>query len=489
MIVQFCTTTKRTNSTLQPTMTASYDCTLKEGCSVVNPIIILNRKIIGHSYNYAYIADFGRYYWIRNIVYENARMFFFLECDPLASYKTEIGSSSVYVTRSASDYNGYIVDNMYPLTNEIEVDREVLASLSIVSVGRCYVVTIVGNDAENGTQEGLHYYGFTPAGLDSFFKQLLSTTYTDQIVDRVWGQLNENLKLLVDPLQYISCVKMYPFTLNYPADPGQPVKPGELSTKTIPVGFGTISCECAEWGNGFRTPVILDTPFSIKNHPQIARGAYLNGSQFTDCKFYTPFGVFDVDVLALAQAEDSRRIQLSVDITTGTGRLQVYARDTNDYYAYPWIGNSVIDCIGSFGVDVPVSQIVAGGMDYLGGLSGALGSMGSALTGNYVGAVTGFIGSTVGMIGQGVANSIPKAHTTGQKGSDMNFSRDITAEYVWRIVVDDDNTQHGKPLCEVRQINTLSGFLMAEKPDIAISGTREEADKINAELTTGIFYE
>lgn len=488
MIVQFGTTSKRVNSTEQPTMTASYNCVLKEGCSIINPVIIIDRKVVGHSYNTAYIADFGRYYWIRDIVYENARQYFYLECDVLASFKTAIGSSSVYVTRSASDYNGYIVDNMYPLTNEVSMKRNILVSLSRASKGRSYVVTIVGNDATNGVNEqGLHYYGFTPTGLDNFFKQLLSTTYTDQIVDTVWGQLNQNLKLLVDPLQYVACVKMYPFDLVYQT-PGQPLKPGEISTKTIPIGFGTITCDCAEWGEGFRDVNIATSSFSITHHPQIARGEYLDGSQFTDCKMYTPLGVFDLDILSLSQATDSCQIKFDADITTGIGRLQVFARDTS-YLVDPWDGNTVIDAIGSVGVDVPVSQIIAGGMDYLGGLSGMLGSLGTALTGNYVGAVSGFIGSTVGMIGQGVANSIPKAHTTGQKGSEMNLSRSITIQYLWHIVVDDDNVQHGRPLCEVKQISALSGFLMAEKPDVSITGTREEADRINAYLESGIFYE
>lgn len=481
MIVQFGTTSKRVNSTEIPTMTASYNCTLKEGCSVISPVIIIDRKVVGHSYNTAYIADFGRYYWIRDIVYENARQYFYLECDVLASYKSAIGGSSVYVTRSASDYNGYIVDNMYPVTNEVSVALDRLKTFDAITAGVTYVVTIVGNDAVNSPSNGsgLRYFGFQPAGFTNFIAYILSKQYADEVVGQIWNNLNENLKLMIDPLQYIASVKAYPYEISN----------NDLQTIEIPIGYTSVAASCVEYNPiGSWSKDLASGSITVQHHPQIARGEYLDGPQFTDCKLYTPLGVFDIDPTAMTQAADSVGYKLTADITTGLGRLTVNAWDTTTLVV-PRVGNTLVDAMGSIGIDVPVSQIVSGGVDYLGGLSSMLGAGVSAVAGNYVGAASGFIGSAVGMIGQGIANSIPKAHTTGQKGSRVNLTRNIVLEYVWHIVVDDDNTQHGRPLCEVKQISTLSGFLMAEKPDIAISGTREEADQINQYLTTGIFYE
>ena len=478
MIVQFGTTSKKVNSTEIPTMTASYNCVLKEGCSIISPVIIIDRKIVGHSYNTAYIADFGRYYWIRDIVYENARQFFYLECDVLATYKSTIGSSTQYVTRSASKYNGYIVDNMYPVTNEISKTRNQMDTLDIVSKGAMFVVTVIGNDAINSTAGGLRYYGFANlSDFSNFIKAILGKNYADEVVGQVWNNLNENLKLLIDPLQYIASVKVYPYTLT------------GTSSQNIPIGYVNVTATCKEFSPTSEWLIKISSgTITVQHHPQIARGEYLDGPQFTDCKVYTPLGIFDVDPTAMSQAVSAVTYELDADITTGTGRFRLRARDSGALVV-PIICNTLVDAIGSIGVDLPVSQIISGGVDYLGGLSGMLGSMGSALTGNYIGAVSGFVGSGLGMIGQGVANSIPKAHTTGQKGSNINLTRNLAIEYVWRLVVDDDNTNHGRPLCEDVQISTLSGYLMVESPHVSISGTREEADQVNAYLQNGIFYE
>ena len=62
-------------------------------------------------------------------------------------------------------------------------------------------------------------------------------------------------------------------------------------------------------------------------------------------------------------------------------------------------------------------------------------------------------------------------------------------EYVWKYVTDDDNTDHGKPLCAVRQLSTLSGYQMILEPHIHTTGTASEDDQINAFLAGGYFYE
>ena len=51
-------TTKKHNSTEVPTMSGSgvktLSCMLKEGSSIINPVLIFERANVGHTYNYVY---------------------------------------------------------------------------------------------------------------------------------------------------------------------------------------------------------------------------------------------------------------------------------------------------------------------------------------------------------------------------------------------------------------------------------------------------
>lgn len=117
--VNLLTFKKRPNSTKVPTAAqiaagASYGCTLLESTSLMNPTFKLSIGSNPIDYNYCYVADFHRYYFVRDITSDNNFWYISCEIDPLASHKSEILSGSHYVLRSASNYDEYIVDNVYP---------------------------------------------------------------------------------------------------------------------------------------------------------------------------------------------------------------------------------------------------------------------------------------------------------------------------------------------------------------------------------------
>lgn len=85
---------------------------LERACDIVNPMIMLEYDATLATKNYAYIADFGRYYFISNIVFDDETMIIYLHCDVLMSFRADILSSVARVVRSASNYDEMIVDNM-----------------------------------------------------------------------------------------------------------------------------------------------------------------------------------------------------------------------------------------------------------------------------------------------------------------------------------------------------------------------------------------
>ncbi len=121
MNVYLTNTTKKHNSTAVPTFAGSaIPCMLKEGSSIIDPVLIFERANVGHTYNYVSIPDFGRYYFVNDIVYDGARIYYHCSVDVLASFKSTIGASSAYVLRAAGASNGNIIDQYYPVSTRID---------------------------------------------------------------------------------------------------------------------------------------------------------------------------------------------------------------------------------------------------------------------------------------------------------------------------------------------------------------------------------
>lgn len=86
--------------------------TLRDSCSLIEPIInIENNDVV--RFNYAYIPDFQRYYFIKKVTSLRKGMWTVeLEVDPLMSFKGDLLALQVVVDKQSSDSIGdeYIDD-------------------------------------------------------------------------------------------------------------------------------------------------------------------------------------------------------------------------------------------------------------------------------------------------------------------------------------------------------------------------------------------
>lgn len=86
---------------------------------ILNPTIYLemsNNSL--PSYNYSYIPEFNRYYFISNI--RPARNNYWevnMKVDVLMSFKTEIKNQTALVARNENEYNNYVIDKLRPFEN------------------------------------------------------------------------------------------------------------------------------------------------------------------------------------------------------------------------------------------------------------------------------------------------------------------------------------------------------------------------------------
>lgn len=104
----------------------SKSCQLTSPCDVETPELILGYSSSDlKAYNYCYISEFGRYYFITARETDAAGMLRLqLQSDPLYSFKSDITAWDVIISRSAQTFEQrptYTKDPLLPLASDREV--------------------------------------------------------------------------------------------------------------------------------------------------------------------------------------------------------------------------------------------------------------------------------------------------------------------------------------------------------------------------------
>ena len=214
--------------------------------------------------------------------------------------------------------------------------------------------------------------------------------------------------------------------------------------------------------------------FDIQKHPDTAaRGNYVNSKPYTNITLtIPPWGCIDIDTSVTANAS-TLSVDVEVDVISGKGVLVVKAN-----------GIVLNRLEAQVGVPISLSSVTR---DYIGAATSALGAIGGAVSGA-LGNIGGFIGAASG-VGNAVESLMPRAQTIGTTGSFVSNRGEFRLDHQFFRPVPDDNTHNGRPLCQVRQINTLSGYMLIQDGDVQIAGTASEDSKIRNYLETGFYYE
>ena len=103
------------NNVLDKTITqvgSDITGTLREDCSVINPVIAIE-GLSDLSVNYAYITEFGRYYFINNIVCKGKLFELQMDVDVLKTYASGIRGNNAVIARQQNEYNLYLQDGVF----------------------------------------------------------------------------------------------------------------------------------------------------------------------------------------------------------------------------------------------------------------------------------------------------------------------------------------------------------------------------------------
>lgn len=96
---------------------------LRNQTSILNPSIRIESADNISTYNYAYIPEFGRYYYITDITSVRTNCWIIsLRCDVLMSYSNQIKAITGVVVRQESNPNKLLVDRLERLQSNKEID-------------------------------------------------------------------------------------------------------------------------------------------------------------------------------------------------------------------------------------------------------------------------------------------------------------------------------------------------------------------------------
>lgn len=485
---------KKRNSTKQPGSGQSsmvLTGTLKENCSVLNPVIRINRvtgDVVPQGFTYAYIPDFNRYYFVTGVAWSKPFWEISMAVDVLASHRYQIGASSHYVLRtdSTTDFNPMITDTTYPATNDIGLYQYQLTSPFVSNIGDgLYVVGIISGNDTNAVG-AISYYAMTSAEFGNLKDALLSddNLITMGIAESdgqggltplISDMSMEMLKAMYNPYQYIASCMWFPF-------PKSTIT--STSVQSIRIGWWRYNLS----GNLItaQTININEGPTTIRKHPQaLTRGDYLNYAPYTRCTVYGIYGTTPLDLSFFDRDDDSLVLDYTIDLITGQCRVRFQSyQSLNPTPQHHNICEKDFLC----GVPIQLAQIAT---DYLGAAVTAVDAAASTVQN----ALTLNIGGAISSAAHGIYNtlnaSMPQLSTSGTNGSFMisNSRLYTTFSYQFFNLTDEDITHKGRPLCEIRQINTLSGYILCSDGDFDISCMDEERGMITDFLTSGFFWE
>ena len=487
---------KKENSTKQPTnqtLTLALQGVLKEPCSIMNPVVRIERltsDAMPFDYTYAKWVESGRFYFIEDWTWVNGLWEVRLKEDVLSTFKTEIGASTEYVLRtdSTTNFNGEIIDTTYPATTDIVTHSYSLSNVftTDITVG-CYIVGIISGGQTNAVG-AISYYAMDSSQFGALKNKLFSDDNLEimGIIDSggqtlVTDLSQEVLKTLYNPYQYIVSCIWFPF--------GKSAITTKTTVSAIKIGWweyplsgDRLYAQTLELGN---------EQYTITAHPQSSRGSYLNFSPYTKRTLIGRFGTVAIDNSCFEVGEKIN-ISYMIDLITGQCYTRIAVR--NESGSTP---TEKLIAERNFLLGVPI-QIAQVGTDYLGTAVQAIGAVQSGISGMWKGfASTGSVGGAVMGAISGVASGIyntletvmPQVETGGQNGSFLAPVNNTHVVEQFFQIVDEDIHHRGRPLCELRQLNTLSGFILCAEGELDISCYDNERKEIVKHLTSGFFWE
>lgn len=516
--IKLYTFNKRPNSTKRPLATTpnqTIPCVMKSVSSILTPLIEITDPKGNNSipkYNYAYIADFDRYYFIEDIRFDIGVWTLWLRCDVLASFQDDILNSRQYVLRSSSDFNPNLIDTLYNsyidagnnyrrvnFTGDVQIFNQTSdaweTSLDYFNRGVGQGGFCIGVVGDNPT--GVNYYIMPSTTFRALLQKAFATVPSDSDTS------DFVTKALFNPLQYLTYCRWFP-SLPLRGNLGNMVDSINFGGYRVPQ-TGTITGSVDTFCYSVDTKMIEEFRIimNLPVHPQASSYPYLALSPYSEYSLYfQPFGVIPLDstkIYGTTQID----VHWFVDYCTGACELQIFSVQTGDPLIYTESTQ--------IGVDLPVSNLV---MDWKTSLGlGALSWIKSiapndAASRDMTGGVhkwqpneveqsiqstpdsnTSLIDTVMDTLG----STLGQISTRGSSGSFLAYN--MGRPFIYGFFM--NQTAHmpdlfGQPCCKALRLDNLTGFVLCSDATVVYTEGNPTVDEQNAVvrmLNSGIFVD
>ena len=456
MTVTFYNLAKRKNSTKQPTgVGTDVTCVLKEGCSIEKPILVLSGNTF--TYNYAYISDFGRYYFVDDIVSPaNGITEVTLEEDMLATAKTEIGNTVAHIAYSSTGYDKDIVDPRIAqyITKQWQVDSQSGGGFSGTG---CFVLSTLSKDS-GGNAGFQNSYLLNAADMQTLANFFLNLDANSWIAQAVYNPMD--------------CI---------------------VSCKWFPLDYDTVKTSCCSIGDGYIgalpighqiyriTTPIYSNSVTFNLTPRYNDFRRLSASNY---QLYVPYGgSFPIAQDEIILSNGALNVSYYIDLITGAMLIAEIAD-----------GKMCNIFELGFGVDCPLASVQGGNIsNFVESVVGAVAGVGASI-------VSGSVAGAVGAAATGIAGATKEAITQRYKSRGTQGSRAYSYQgNYFRLTEDAWDTEdptdanyiamQGRPVFETHAISNHSGYVQCEGASIELQGFEAEREKINSYLNSGFYYE
>lgn len=463
LTVTFYQFNKDRNSTRQPdevTVRVEESVTLKEGSSVLNPVLLLNFPDTSPvAWNYCYIDDFRRYYFIDDWKNERGTLWSVsMSVDVMGTYKNAIGNTYQFIERAQGGSDLTLVDSLAIGRSVVTTQSHRILSPWDVTTGDSFVVEVAGT----GTSV---FYIMTYSQLSNFISEMFSDNFIDTVFPG-WAEAFPELKTQLNPMQYIGGIRYYPHMI-----------PGTGSANTIPVGYGWVNVDGVRYSSMMDATVtwISSTQLSFPSHPQGAAYPFVKGAPYSEYElFFPPFGNIPIDAGVIAN-NPTLTYELKMDLASGMGNLKVFA------------GNLVAaEANAQIGIDIKLGQVYSTPPGIGNVVTSGLSVVSNIAAGNVTGALSGIATSVENILG----NMTPKLRSTGTNGSLASVYQYILCTGRFQQIKMPDITRVGYLYYQRNNPASLNGFMMTSNAHVELpNGYDSEKQQVESIMDGGFYYE
>lgn len=464
MLAEFYVFSKRHNSTAIPGEGTQLEVRLKGACSVLRPVIELQSRM-PTAFNYCFLPDFGRYYYVGDWTYEENVCTTVLTVDLLASWKSQVLATNALVIFSSTAYDPLAVDNRIAAT--AGYDRQVnmadfagfRGGAQVTPQGYFGLTVLAGTSV--WATGGATTFFCTYTEMQKFARELLEPT--------MWEALRQFFNNPMDGI--IDCYYL-------PIDVGEYL---DLTTsQAISVGDHefTATGKLAQNTNLAvkSRHATIDIPWRYHDFRRL--------SPYSEVTLFVPYCGSKTLSAELLSDVEAVLIDYSVDVNTGAVQAIAYVKQ-----------EVIEEFSGNMKIQLPIGQSQSRVDSIVGGVGGAVTAIGGFSSGNVALGATGVlsaIGSVLTPQGQKTCGGMQGSILGAILGNDVNrfqefrlavTSRDTTAEPADILAV------QGNVLNGVRQLSELSGYVQTSGAHVQAAAYDSELQQIDAMLDAGIYIE